>query len=221
MREGTLVKRWVSGLTERLAWGLGILLSPLLNYRMQNRLKLLANTVVTAANRKRFRHIGRGAKIARNITLINPQCVSLADGATIGEKSVVSAWPSYKDATLNPVIDIGRNTSIGAYCHLTAVNRITIGDGVLIGMHVTISDNAHGASVLEQLVTPPMDRPLVQKGAVEIGDNVWIGSKATILSGVRVGKGAIIAANAVVVQDVPEACVVAGVPARLIKDMTR
>lgn len=215
------MKLSVPGLTERLAWGLGIFLSPLLNYRMQNRLKLLANTVVTAANRKVFRRIGRGAKIARNVTLINPQYVSLAEGATIGEKSVISAWPSYKDITFDPVISIGRNTSIGAYCHLTAINRISIGDGVLIGMHVTISDNAHGASALDQLETPPMDRPLVQKGAVDIGNNVWIGSKATILSGVRIGKGAIIAANAVVVQDVPEACVVAGVPARLIKDMTR
>lgn len=45
-------------LIERLAWGLGIMLSPLLNYRTQNRLKLLSNTVFTAANRKVFRHIG-------------------------------------------------------------------------------------------------------------------------------------------------------------------
>jgi acetyltransferase-like isoleucine patch superfamily enzyme len=213
------MKRLAIELIERLAWGLGILLSPLLNYRMQNRLRLLSNTVVTAANRKAFRHIGRGAKIARNVTLINPQCISLAEGATIGEKSVISAWPNYGSSASDAGIDIGRNTSIGAYCHLTAVTQISIGNGVLTGMYVTISDNAHGASALDQLDTPPIDRPLVQKGPVEIGDNVWIGSKVTILSGVHIGKGAIIAANAVVVHDVPEGTVVAGIPATQIKDM--
>lgn len=133
---------------------------------------------------------------------------------------MITAWSSYKGAAFDPVINIGRRTSIGAYCHLTAVSRITIGNGVLMGMHVTISDNAHGESALDQLDTPPMDRPLVHKGPIEIEDNVWIGSKATILSGVHIGRGAIIAANAVVLKDVPAGCVVAGVPARLIKEMT-
>lgn len=55
------------------------------------------------------------------------------------------------------------------------------------------------------------------KGPVKIGDNVWIGDRATILSGVTIGEGAIIAANAVLTHDVPAYTVVGGVPAKVIK----
>jgi acetyltransferase-like isoleucine patch superfamily enzyme len=55
------------------------------------------------------------------------------------------------------------------------------------------------------------------KGAITIGNNVWIGDKATILDGVTIGEGAVIAANSVVTKDVPPYCVAAGVPAIIIK----
>ena len=58
------------------------------------------------------------------------------------------------------------------------------------------------------------------KGGIVIGDNVWIGDKCTILSGVSIGDGCIIAANSVVTQNVPSYSVVAGVPARIIKQLS-
>lgn len=64
---------------------------------------------------------------------------------------------------------------------------------------------------------PPTQRPIYSKGPVVIGDNVWIGDKATILPNVSIGKGAIIAANSVVTKDVPEYSVFAGNPAKIIK----
>ena len=60
-------------------------------------------------------------------------------------------------------------------------------------------------------------RPTTSKGRVVIGNNVWIGDKATILPGVTIGDGAIIAANAVVTKDVPQYSVVGGNPAKVIK----
>ena len=65
----------------------------------------------------------------------------------------------------------------------------------------------------------PADRKIVSKGDVEIGENVWIGENACILSGVHIGKGCIIAANAVVTKDVPSFSLVAGVPAKVIKSI--
>lgn len=62
----------------------------------------------------------------------------------------------------------------------------------------------------------PDDRPLVCKGEIHIGDNVWIGEKAAVLSGVTVGDGAVIGANSIVTHDVPPYSVVAGCPARII-----
>ncbi|MBO4333820.1 MAG: hypothetical protein IKP81_00765 [Paludibacteraceae bacterium] len=63
------------------------------------------------------------------------------------------------------------------------------------------------------------EREIVSRGSINIGRNVWVGDKVTILAPVSIGDGAIIAANAVVTKDVPPYCVVAGAPARVIKDL--
>ena len=65
----------------------------------------------------------------------------------------------------------------------------------------------------------PLKRPLVSKGGVVIGDNVWICDNVCILSGVTIGNGAVVAANAVVTHDVPPYTMVAGVPAKVIKSL--
>ena len=114
-------------------------------------------------------------------------------------------------------IDYG---TIGEYCHITACHSITIGNNVLTGRYVYISDNSHGKNIESELNTPPSLRPLYAKGPVVIGNNVWIGESARILSGVTIGDGAIIGANAVVTHDVPSGAVVGGVPAKVIKMMT-
>lgn len=88
---------------------------------------------------------------------------------------------------------------------------------MLIGKWVSIVDNDHGFTDKTSLFVSPLKRPLVSKGPITIGDNVWIGDKVTILSGVTIGNCAVIAANAVVTKDVPAYCVVAGNPAREIR----
>ena len=65
----------------------------------------------------------------------------------------------------------------------------------------------------------PDFRPLSSKGPVLIDDNVWIGEKSSIMPGVHIGKGVIVAANSVVTKDVPPYCVVAGIPATIVKVM--
>ena len=89
----------------------------------------------------------------------------------------------------------------------------------MTGQYVIISDNAHGDSTADQLSIPPSERELTTKGAVRIGNNVWIGDRVAILSGVTIGDGAIIGSNAVVTHDVPARAVVGGVPARVLKMM--
>ena len=79
-----------------------------------------------------------------------------------------------------------------------------------------ITDNAHGLFTEEDLSVPPRRRALVSKGPVIIEDNVWIGDKASVLPGVRIGKGSIIGANAVVTKDVPPHCMAVGNPVRII-----
>lgn len=116
-----------------------------------------------------------------------------------------------------PEIIIGNNVSLGAYNHISAINSIKIGNGVLTGKWVTIVDNSHGDTNLKSLYKSPSKRPMVSKGKVLIGDDVWIGDKVTILPNVEIGKGAVIAANSVVTKNVKSYTVVGGNPATIIK----
>lgn len=149
------------------------------------------------------------------------QFISIGKNTSIGRQSVLTAWDEYAGVRFTPSIRIGDNCCIGEFCHITACHSITIGNGVLTGRFVYISDNSHGdyskSSLENQLALRPVLRPLGVKGPVNIGDNVWIGDRVTILSGVAIGEGAIIAANAVVTHNVPAYTIVGGVPARVIK----
>ena len=81
-----------------------------------------------------------------------------------------------------------------------------------------ITDNSHGQNTtLAELQMAPNQRPLYSKGAVHIGNNVWIGQNACIMPGVTIADGAIIAANSVVTHDIPAYSVAAGAPAKVIK----
>jgi len=124
---------------------------------------------------------------------------------------------TYPNAGLHPQLEIGDNVSLGEYSHITCARKVVIGNGVLTGRFVLITDNSHGSSLTEEIIRPPLARPIHSNGAVIIHDNVWIGDKATILPNVIVGEGAIVAANAVVTKDVPAYTVVAGCPAKVVK----
>ncbi len=154
-----------------------------------------------------------------------PQYITIGDNTSFGEGVFLTAWDTYnytengvgKTQHFTPEIIIGSNCHFGFQNHITSVNRISIGDNLLTGKWVTITDNSHGETSVEQMDVDPLQRPIVSKGPVVIGNNVWIGDKATVLPGVSIGDGSIIAANAVVTKDVPAYSVAAGNPARIIK----
>ena len=116
-----------------------------------------------------------------------------------------------------PELTIGSGCNLGEYNHITAVNRIVIGDNLLTGRFVLISDNSHGSFEMEELNIHPSRRQIVSKGEVVIGDNVWIGDKVSVLPGVHIGNGCIIGANSVVTHDVPAYSIAAGNPAKVLK----
>ena len=109
---------------------------------------------------------------------------------------------------------------LGDHSHITCANKIVIGSGVLTGKRILITDNSHGSITLEQLQVAPKSRPVISKGDVFIGKNVWIGEKASIMPGVTIGEGSIIGANAVVTSDIPPYSVAVGTPARIVKRLT-
>ncbi len=127
------------------------------------------------------------------------------------------------NARIEPGAIIREHVTIGdhAVIMMGAVINIgaVIGEGSMIDMNVvlggraTVGRNCHigAGSVLAGVVEPPCATPVV------IEDDVLVGANAVVLEGVRVGKGAVVAAGAIVIEDVPENAVVAGIPAKLIK----
>lgn len=127
---------------------------------------------------------------------------------------------------IDPRISVGLNTyGLGSQTVLLFRDddRVIIGSYCSIAFGVTII--ASGEHNFKGVANYPFrarffgdgDRDTYSKGRVEIGNDVWIGARATILSGVRIGDGAVIGAGAVVVNDVPSYAIVGGVPARVIK----
>ena len=139
--------------------------------------------------------------------------ISIGNNVHISSGVILTAWDSYNNEKYIPEIDIGDNVSIGYDCHITAINKIRIGNNCLLGRLITITDNSHGDNSKVCLALPPIKRPLHTKGHVVIGDNVWIGDKVTILPGVTIGDNVVIGANSVVSRSIPSNSVAVGVPA--------
>ena len=118
--------------------------------------------------------------------------------------------PFYADYGLN--ITVGRTVFIGYQCAFTGHAPITIADRVMIAHRVNLVTAGHP-------VEPGERRNYITAAPITIGPDVWIGAAATILPGVSIGAGAVIAAGAVVTRDVTAATLVAGVPAKTIRQL--
>lgn len=153
------------------------------------------------------------------IQIIGASHISIGKQTLIGKNVSLQCWDVFMNVKMTPELSIGNNCSVRDGSIITCANKIQIKDNVRIGPYVLISDNSHGASNRELLDTNPIKRPLCSKGGVVIEKNVWIGAKASIMSGVHIGQGAIIGANAVVTKDVPDFAVVGGNPAHIIKQL--
>ena len=162
---------------------------------------------------------GPGLFLRQPLSLIGLRHVSLGRGVEFGAHLRLEAFAQHNGARFNPTIEIGDRFSANDRIHIAAIDHIRIGCDVLLGSDVYISDHAHGRTEEIADGAPPARRILYSKGPVCIGDRVWIGSKVCILPGVRIGDDAIIGAGSVVTRDVPARAVVAGTPARVLRQV--
>ena len=160
--------------------------------------------------------IGEEQFIPHPYYLHNPQYIKIGNHFFAGPGLRLEAWDSYREWRYQPRIIIGDGVACSQDVHIGAINSIIIGDNVLIGSHVLITDHSHGDPSQPESDIAFLERPLTTKGPVVIQNNVWIGEGACILSGVTVGSGAIVGANSVVTRDVKPGQIVGGVPARPI-----
>jgi len=124
----------------------------------------------------------------------------------------------YSTFTYHNII-IGDDVFIGEQAHLSATkSQITIGDKVMIGPRVMIITGDHNSSVIGSYMKDVTDKEEENDKPIRIHNDVWIGAGAIILKGVKIGEGSIIAAGSLVNDDVLPNTIVAGVPARKIRD---
>ena len=189
-------------------------------YSVRSVVEALIDLVYTLPYRGCFAHIGKRSRLGfRAMSLIGLKHISIGERTFIGAGVQLSAWECYHGKHYSPSVQIGNRCRIRENCHITAVNSITIGNGVLTGTNVLITDNSHGESSREQMALSPVDRPLFSKGPVRVGNNVWLGNNVCVMPGVTIGDGVVVGANSVVTHDLPAYCVAAGIPARVIKQL--
>lgn len=174
------------------------------------------------------------AAIERNVRLRYASHIRLGPGSYLDEGVYIHACPHGVEIGANTLvmhgavlhvynfrdlphagIKIGRDSLIGEYSVIRGQGGVTIGDRVFTSPMTQIIAVNH--------VFADPDRPFIEQGitaeGIVIEDDVWLGSACVITDGVRVGKGAVVAAGAVVTKDVQPHTVVGGVPARLIKEI--
>ncbi len=176
-----------------------------------------------------FASIGRGTIISSSATIPYPERVTLGDTVFLAEYCSVIA-------NNNARVNLGRGTAINRFAKIEATGGdicvgedctlqdfsmvigyeagVQIGNGVRIGPHSLLVASNH---VFLSLEIPIWRQGLSSEG-ISVHDDVWIGGNVTVLDGVEIGRGAIVAAGAVVTKDVPPNAVVGGVPARRISE---
>ena len=178
-------------------------------------------TADTPAGRK-FAAFGRGSMAAFPPgSVFGERWITIGEGSiAIGVDVVVGAQVTLSAGMVpgqelgpEPVLRIGDRCVIGRGSHVVAHHSVVIGADVFTGPYVYITDQNHGYADPEV----PIGRQLPLNSAVSIGAGSWLGAGVVVLPGACIGRNVVIAAGSVVRGTVPDRCVVAGVPARVVR----
>lgn len=191
-------------------------ISKIIPYKFFYPIRILKEGYYTERLKKYFKQFGIGNHLSPNMLLINPQHVEIGNRCHFESRVIIETHAIDKKM---PFVKIGDDCSFGEFTHITCCNKIIIGNGLLTGRYVLLTDNSHGNSTKSETDIMPKNREIFSKGGIIIGDNVWIGDKVTILPNVKIGDSCIIGANSVVSNDIPNNVVVAGIPAKIIKNI--
>ncbi len=164
----------------------------------------------------KFRTVGTSCKIRGNGYRVGKNVI-------IGDFCWIEAVNQYNTQTFKPIIQMGNDVALSDFVHISAIKHISIGNGTLIGSKVYIGDHSHGHYknyALRQLENEimPKNRPLADEENIIIGKNCWIGDGAVILAGTQIGDNCVVGANSVVKGVFESNIIIAGVPAKKIRN---
>jgi acetyltransferase-like isoleucine patch superfamily enzyme len=167
---------------------------------------------------KRFGALGPGSVICFPATaLVNERYIRIGRDTMIGPHVSLSAgMVPGQECLTDPVVRIGDRCLIGRGSGIVGHLSIEIGDDVWTGHHVYITDQNHGYEDLDR----PISVQVAPEKPVRIGDGSWLGHGTVVLPGATIGRHVVIGANSVVRGDIPDLCIAAGNPARVVRTLT-
>lgn len=160
--------------------------------------------------------IEKGAEISNNCYL---------SGSYISKKVNLAEGVKIYESRIQGNVSIGKFTSIwGPNTTIIAnINNITIGNFCSIARNVSIQESNHNIAnfstyhINRNILQKEIEKDLISKGSIQIGNDVWIGAGTVILSGVKIANGVVVGANSVVTKNIPSYAIAAGNPARIIR----
>jgi acetyltransferase-like isoleucine patch superfamily enzyme len=159
-------------------------------------------------------------RAGRSPRLLGLAHIRIGRNFSAGDNLWLEAVTTYANQPHTPDLLLGNDINLSANVHIACLHRIHIGDGLLSGSNVLISDHTHGIYTGPSQSPPntiPAQRPLHSAGDITLGRNVWLGDGVCVLAGAHIGDGAIIGANSIVRGIIPPATIAVGAPARVVR----
>lgn len=163
----------------------------------------------------RYLKVGKNFIIEDNVEIValSKRGITCGNNVTIGAFSTIKP-SSYYGRNIGEGLEIGDNSNIGRYSYVGCSGFIKIGKNVMVSPRVSFFAENHNFEHTDR----PMKEQGVTREPIVIEDDCWIASGSIVLAGVTIGKGSVVAAGSVVTKDIPAYSIVAGSPARIIRN---
>jgi acetyltransferase-like isoleucine patch superfamily enzyme len=174
--------------------------------------------------------VGRNVVFGVNVTIRHPHKIAIGDNVVIDDNCCLDAkGTDNRGIAIGTGVFVGRNTilsckngdiiiddhaNLGFNCEIFSASRVRVGRSILMAAYTYLVGGDH---LYDRVDIPVLEQGRTARG-IDVDDNVWLGTHVVVTDGSRVGRDAIIGAGAVVVGEIPEFAIAAGIPAKVMRD---